>query len=827
MRRLLNEHTSSRNNIALLATGGYGRCDNSYGSDLDLIILHRDDFDRYEAAIRRLITSLWDKGWSPGQTLLRLEEVDRYLLTIPDRASALLEARIVWGDSDLAKGLDYRLSALFDEEVWNRFIELKMEEFHKRRDKFGPVPRVIEPHLKEQAGGLRDLHHVLWAERARAAYAAKWSVLRKRSSAIDGLFRRLRRSRLLNDRELNDMRNAFDLLLRLRESLHQVSRRRLDILGVPEQTEVALHLGYDGNEDERMRKVMRETFIAVEKIARFADEFVPLLVEYGVRNLPEGRPLPFFQGAAERGGRVDIRKEAMSNVATDPLLLFSLVGHCAEHNLSLSGRTRHELRRQIHEAWEDLHRPRIWARDLRPYFEKDKGFGSWLRRLSELDAISPWLPEWREISGLTTGSYYHRYTVDEHTLRAIEELDRLPDDGPEGLPQSLWAQFEPKQLIHWTLFFHDLAKGREGDHSEEGARMARAALERLGFDEIIDDVTTLVRYHLKMEQTAFRRDITNPMVIGEFTHLLGSQRLVGALYLLTVCDLRAVKTGVWSRWKGRLLAELYLNATRWLEGGEAKPAPTVDEETRKVTALLQARGEEERVHNFIASMKERYRVVIPSEEIARHYAAVEAVRNGVVQWEWLIEQQKDVVILTLVTHDRIGLLADATGLMVSQGVGVREARIFTRDDGIVVDRFRGEDNLPQGPPLAERLTHIPTLWGDLVQGKINVRILLERHSRRSRYYRRPAARVETEVMLARSGNRYLVDVSGSDSVGLLYRLCAIFASKDLDVRSARVTNRIDGIMNAFLLQDPQGYLDREEHRNELVKMLRKELGTGE
>ena len=826
LQALLDPLPSKQSGMAILATGGYGRGDLSPYSDLDLIILINGDPEQHDPAIRGLVQGLWDSGLHPGQTVLHIDDIDDKLLAIPDRAATLLETRTLWGDEELIGEFSLCLNTRFDESAWSTFVSVKHEEFLARREKFGDVTRVVEPHLKAQAGGLRDMHHVLWLERARTALEGKWSIRRSLGSEIQSFLGRLHDADLLNRDEWTRLVDSYDLLLRLREALRKLKKSDEDKLLVQDQPAVAQTLGYRGSDREVMRDLMRGVYESNERIARFSVEFGALLAEFGVSRRPLSTPIPGLPGAQRSRGRIDLDDEALATASSSPEHLVALVDATIQHGLPLSGRTRHALRRRIREQEGAIHDPAAWSAPLREWLHLEEGFAKRLRVLDELDAMSLWLPEWMEIVGLTTGSYYHSYTVDEHTLLALEKLDQLPPDGPEGLPQSLWADLGDQPLVYLSLIFHDIAKGREeGEHhSIIGAQLVVAALERLGWDEWAEAVARLVEIHLKMEQVAFRRDIKDPDVIEQFAGMVGDEALLRVLYLLTVCDLSAVSPRVWTAWKGRLLAELYLETRDWFQRG-AKPADsTVAHELERVAPLIEdSDTSQDQVRDFLASMREEYRRAVPPDEIAVHVRAAAGLRAG-RPFHWQIDTHQGYIVLTLVTWDRPGLLAQVTGLLVTQGIGIREARIFTRKDGIIVDRFRAEDIETRGVPLEERLARIEELWGQLSEGEIAIEELFARFQRRRRFDRTPpAALIEAEISVTPAPTGVLVDVSGPDSVGLLHRLCSIFANEGLDVHAARVSRRLDGVMDNFVLHDPSGKLETDADREELVKRLREAI----
>ncbi len=822
VRAVLTPHRKRREGLLVLATGGYGRCDNTLRSDLDLIFLTHGSPEPHEPALRKLVQGLWDRGWSPGQTLFSLDELDADLMAVPDRASALLEARMVWGDPSLAALLDLKMNATLKRSVWDRFVEEKHVEYLFRRRKFGETVRVIEPDLKAQAGGLRDLHHVFWIERARMARENGWQVQRRRYPAIPPFLNRLARDGHLTRSEAQDLREAYGLALFVREGLRSVARHADNKLTVELQPGVGIRLGVPGDDHQVMQVLMRQVYWAMEKLARFSEEFGTVLSDVTAHRVAKRKPLIGLERASAASGLLYLEEDGSDVAASSPANLLELVDTCVALDASLSGSARHRVRRKVNHGPLASLPPDAWASALEQWLMQPGGVGNKLRRLSQLDAIEPWLPEWREINGLSTGSFYHSYTVDEHTLRALEELDRLPNSGLEGLAGALWLGFRHKEWVYLSILLHDIAKGRPGDHSLNGAIIADETMKRLGWGErYAEPVAHLIRIHLKMEQTAFRRDPSDSNVIREFAELVGDTEMLVALYLLTVCDLRAVREGVWTAWKGRLLAELYLAARQWMQTGQERVISVADE--AEIVGPMVGEGEEARRHAeaFLEEMRSEYRQVVPADEIARHLEARDRVSEGDEDWRWLIDPERDFIVLTLVTRDRLGLVADIAGILVSQGIGIREARLFTGRDGIVVDRFRAEDIEPNGVPLKERLGRIPEFWAKLEAGATTVKQLLAGYSRRSRRGRAPEAVVESEIGFTSSEKGWFIDVSASNSVGLLYRLCTTISDFGLDIHAARVTTRLDGIHDAFLVRDPKARLQEESGRDRLRQQLKR------
>ncbi len=819
VRSLLQPFRDHADGILVLATGGYARADLAPHSDLDIVIL-LDQPERHTEIVHEFVQALWDSSYQPAQTVVALNDLDGRLLTIPDKASSLLETRVLWGDSDLALTYETRVNELVSDDVFSEYVKRKEQEFAARRKKYGAVPRVIEPHLKNEAGGFRDLHHVFWLERAHVAHDGHWQVRRRRGNMLQSFVGRIHAARQLTDLEANELIEAYGFLLAVRESLHRIWQKSDDRLAVTEQPGIAFELGYTGSEQRVMIDLMRDVYFSTEKHSRFTEEFGPRFAHVDEQSDRQTDFPPLPNQLHIHHNRLDISSESIPHFAVRPRMLAGLIDTSVESRLLFSGRSRHALRRALHDNDGPQHKVSTWTEPIRRWLELPRGFSQRMRRMDELDSIHLWLPEWMDITGYTTGSYYHRYTVDEHTLRALDYLDMLPMSGIHGDPKSLWDDCEFRPLVYLALIFHDIAKAQGDDHSGKGALIAETALKRIGLEKWAAGVARLVRIHLRMEQTAFRRDISDPDVVNEFVSLVEDEQTLRALYILTVCDLNAVRSGVWTTWKGRLLSELYHAALDVLQHGVDARRITVEQEAQRVAPLLAASGNgHDRAEEFITTLASDYRRSVPTQEIARHLEIVDALQRGELDHKWLLDQQPGFVVITLIAHDRPGLLADITGLLTAQGIGIREARIFTRADGIIIDRFRCEDIEPTRLPLPDRLDQIPGHWVGLVDGLMKMDDLFHRFQRRTRFDRKQVVRVDADVTIQPLQDGAVLDVTGADSVGLLYRLCSTLADEGLEIRSARVTGKVDGIMDSFLVRDPLGRLATEDQQQELMRHL--------
>lgn len=644
---------------ALVAVGGYGRCELAPFSDVDLAFVHGDRApEELRAFIEQVLRLLWDGGLVIGHSVRSIGESVRVAREDPRVATALQETRYLWGSPAIVRRLRESLQAALYEDRRQRllFLEALRREWERRYARMGEIIGVQEPHVKEGAGGLRDLHAIRWVGRAQYGSAGMETL------CAEGH---------VSSAEYAVLRSAHDFLLRVRNGLHFLTGRKTDQLTVDLQPMLAAHLGYMPQRGLRAFEVfMREYYHQAHGLHEIARSFLARAWGATTRRrvwaFRERRRLGAFEIAdgklflREEGGRLDV------SPAWDLLLLVEAFRVAQTERVTLS----EELRRTIREhapALGRILRQRPEARHLFLQIVGHRGeVARMLRLMHETGVLGRFLPEFGRLTFLVQHDPDHAYTVDEHTFQALEALDRIwqdPADAQQARLRQVFSEITDAVPLYLGLLFHDLGKGRGHGHVPRSVRLARRALRRLGLGpQRQQAVLFLVARHLLMSHLAWRRDVTEEGVIAELVAALGEgDRLerLNMLLLLTYADTAGVGPGVWTQWKGLLLWELYERARRWLtRQGEGELLPI-----EEVARALDGEFSRSEIERHLAELPQRYGRATPPEQIAEHLRLVRRVPEEFVVLRWRTVREGGCTELTLSTFDQPGLFARIAGTL--------------------------------------------------------------------------------------------------------------------------------------------------------------------
>src|SRR5213082_3495906 len=542
--------------LALVATGGYGRRELAPRSDIDLLALLPGERDpgraRANSVAEQLHRALWDAGLEAGYAARTLEQCVELAREDHTIRTALLDGRLVAGDAQLFKGLERATVTELEQRRVEEFIADKLEEFNERRRRYGGSVWLLEPHLKQGKGGLRDLQAALWIARVRHKLA--------------GLGEAGERG-LLPAREVTAARGARDLLWKLRNELHYATGRRDDRLTFDNQRRLAEAFGYAGDGEELgVEKLMRETYIALQEIARASDALIDrCAVEdaprpagfFGPRRAPQAKPIDNAFKLWQ--GRVTVNdREVFARRPADLIRLFTVA---ETYGVPVYSYARDLLVQELHKLEPGLAADRDAHFELWQYLVREGSDGSALSALHELGVLGALFPELGRLRARAQHSLYHVYTVDTHTVFALQRLMRLRagalSDAEPELTRIARAQQRPLVLM-LGLLFHDLGKGLGPDHSARGAELVKAYAQRIALDPAdAQDLEWLVAAHLRMSHISQRRDLEDAALIESFAREVETVDRLEMLYLLTYVDMASVSTENWTQWKGHLLQNLY------------------------------------------------------------------------------------------------------------------------------------------------------------------------------------------------------------------------------------------------------------------------------
>ncbi|HEY6824939.1 MAG TPA: [protein-PII] uridylyltransferase, partial [Steroidobacteraceae bacterium] len=770
---------------ALVATGGYGRGELFPHSDIDLLILLAvPPAAEQNAALERLIGKLWDIGLEIGHSVRTVDECVEAAGQDITINTSLRESRYLTGSRRLFAALIEAMAARSDVPS---FLQAKKLEQEQRHAKHQDSPYALEPNVKESPGGLRDLQVIQWIARA-SGIGKRW-----KDFVPAGLLER--------DEALQIARHE-GILQDLRIRLHYLAGRREDRLVFDFQAALAAQLGYAATADRRASEVLMQRYYRSAKVITQLNTILLQNLEARIAPQPLQAPRLLNERFRARGELLEAMEEALFEREPSAILESFLL--MMQHP-DLRGMTAPTLR----ALWRA--RTRINARFradplARLLFlhilQQPRGIVHEFRRMNQYGVLSRYLPEFGRIVGQMQHDLFHVYTVDQHILMVIRNLRRftMPELAHEfPLCTELMAGFERRWLLYIGALFHDIAKGRGGDHSHLGSADAQRFCKRHGLSaEDTGLVCFLVEQHLSMSSVAQKKDVHDPEVVSAFAAQVGTERRLVALYLLTVADVRGTSPKVWNAWKGKLLEDLYRATRRVLTG----------EPLARDAALAEKQGEAMRLLRLYAlsdSVKDKLWAQLDITYFLRHDPQEIAWQTRMLHYR--VDTAQPVVKARLApfgeglqvmiyTRDREGLFARICGYFERAGFNIVEAKVHTTRNGYALDTFL---------VLGERSDGHYRDMLSLIESGLATELESEaplqpghsgRLSRRVRHF--PISPV-VDIRPDERGTYHVLSIVASDRPGLLYGVARLLADYHLNVQTARINTLGDRAEDVFLV----------------------------
>ncbi len=774
---------------ALVAVGGYGRGEMYPQSDVDVLILLDDTLPECEhGRIEPLIGLLWDVGLPIGHSVRRLSE------TLSESAgditiqTNLLEARLLAGDPDLFQRMRQGLAAQMDPLA---FYQAKLLEQKARHGRHADAGLLLEPNLKESPGGLRDIQTLYWVCRAAGLTRAQGH---QRSDLVH--------AGLLCEAETRALAADSSLLAHLRIRLHLAARRREDRMLFEFQEGIAAAMDIAGDPARRASERMMQRYYRAARRVSLINSLVLGELRYRLQPPPAPTPLPGRTGFRAVGNLLDADEDPFAHHPDTLLKTFLVLAR--EHTLiGCTPRLLRALSRSGRLIDADFRRDPVNHRHFLELLREPHGVSTALRLMHQLGILGRYIPLFGRITGQMQHDQFHIYPVDEHTLMVLRNLRRLAlDEFAHEFPLAhrLMSAYERPDLLYLAALFHDIAKGRGGDHSSRGAVDARRFCLSQNLSPVeADQVAWLVAEHLCLSQTAQKQDLSDPEVIRGFATRCGDLNHLTALYLLTVCDIRGTSPRVWNAWKDKLTRELYLAARRVLEGNE----PEIDSvEEKKTLARQQLRlygypvGAEEALWTRLDDL---YFLRQDARDIAwqtRRLLPLFARQNLIVRAR-LAPVGEGVEVLVF-APDEVALFARICAFFARLGYTILAARIHTTRDGHALDTFYAID--PEHTQVSYRdfLNYIEhELTAELGAHKPLGTVPGGRLARRLK-----AFPLEPEVSLARSDNDqgHVLTFSAGDRPGLLAQVARVLTEHCASVVTARINTLGQRAEDVFVLE---------------------------
>jgi len=807
--------------MSVTATGGYGRGELAPFSDIDIMfLLPGRQTLRMEQIVEYVLYMLWDSGLQVGHATRTIDDCVRLSKGDLTIRTSLLETRWLWGEKPLFCTFEQR----FRNEVVcgsaASFVEQKLAERDARHEHMGDSRYVLEPHIKEGKGGLRDLQTLFWI--AKYLYQVK---------AVGGLVER----GVFTDADARQFRRAENFLWTVRCHLHYVAGRPEERLTFNVQEIIAQRLGYTDRPSGRgVERFMKHYFRVTKTVgdltrvlcAVLEDQHKKTRVKFRLPSLSRAlfrRPPP---GLKLDGNRLTL--DSHDALTWDPVLMLRLFHEAQRLGIDIHPKALRLVQQNLRLVDAKLRNSREANRLFVEMLTHETAAEQTLKRLGEAGVFGRFIPDFGRVVSQMQYDMYHVYTVDEHTIRAIGILSRIErGELKEQHPAATMAMAEirSRRALYLAVLLHDIAKGRGGDHSELGADIALALAPRLGLDQWeTETVSWLVRQHLVMSRTAFKRDIDDWKTVCDFADQVQSPEWLRMLLILTNVDIRAVGPNIWNAWKCGLLDELYYRALEEMEMASGQPAERRTMRVERAKARLRSRllGWDDTTREaFMARGYSDYWLSFGPEEHVRHF---ELMRQAEIDGKSLhVEARphpsRDVTEVTIYAPDHAGLFAHIAGAMSLSGASIVSAKVVTLANSMALDVFQIQDLSGRPFDSDDRLARLSRRIEAALVGNMEPARELQAMRKRALPSRTQVFKVPPRVIFDNkaSVSNTVIEVNGRDRPGFLHDVTSMLTAQGLQIVSAHISTYGERVVDVFYVKDvfglkveQQGKLDKLE-----------------
>ena len=778
--------------ITLVALGGYGRRELFPYSDIDLLLVHDGRAKKMIKEVsEKLFYPLWDAGFDVGHSVRGVKDAVAFAKEDFVFQVALLDSRFMAGSRELFDELQTRYVKKMLEGRRSQFVTT-MEQFRTdRRLKYGSHAYLLEPHIKEGKGGMRDVQAMFWL--AKGVFGLQDLDAIEASGMISA-----------EDRASFDV--SYNMLIKIRNRLHYLRRRKDDQLVFEYQEEMAA--AFDYQEQDGMRSVehfMRDVYSHLQTIAVITDLFFEHVQEILGLAQNGSKERQLERSIVLRGGR--IRLTNIEDVKAKPYILMRLFLQSGRVGEPLHHTTRRAVTEHLYLVDDRFRKSKRIAAIFQELLVESQDVFQVLETMLITGLLTAYLPEFSGIESLAQHDLYHLYTVDRHQLQTVAEVHNLKNEYAE-----IYQDLSQPELLYLAALLHDIGKGRQTDHSERGAAMIEVIGRRMNLDSQQCGVLAFaVRYHLFLPENAMRRDLSDQKFIHQTAELIGDVEKLSILYLLTIADSRATGPSAWSSWKASLLSEFYLQIKTCLEA-ECHLQVLPESTTHQGVAWLQEQIREQAAGQDAPRMDID---LLPSDYLLSFTPEIILYHLRIHKEQELRLQQQVLLFpsagehswsLLLMSRDRSGLLAKFFGVLALHNLKVRAAQIFTWPDGTVVDvlevtstvggEFEEQDwngvELDFNKAVNYRLD-----IGSRLQSKILPIGMLPT---------RQIQQLECKVVIDnKTSDEYtIIEVHGGDEHGTLYQLAQTLSDFNLDIHRARVATEVEQLIDVFYVTAADG-----------------------
>ncbi len=784
--------------FALLAVGGYGRGELFPYSDIDVLVLLPDgeapDTDAaLKARIEGFIGSCWDTGLEIGSSVRTLAECLHEAANDVTIQTSLLEGRLITGSAGLYAHFQKQFFAAMDP---NAFFVAKTLELRQRHSKFEDTPYALEPNCKESPGGLRDLQVILWVAKA-AGYGSDWDELA--------------RNGLATDFEVKQIKHNEALLRLIRARLHLIAKRREDRLVFDMQAAVATTFGYtngpsvvDSSKPFQIRPsemLMRHYYWAAKAVTQL-NQILLLNIEERL-NPSTHEPRPINERFSDKAGMIEVVSDDLYQREPHAILETFLLYQTTAGAKGLSARTLRALYNARNVMDGKFRADPVNRETFRKILMEHDGITHAMRLMNQTSVLGRYLWVFRKIVGQMQHDLFHVYTVDQHILMVLRNVRRffIVEHAHEyPFCSQLASGWDKPWILYVAALFHDIAKGGGGDHSELGAIEVRRFCREHGFaKEDAKLIAFVVHEHLTMSHTAQKSDLSDPAVIQAFAKRVGNERNLTALYLMTVADIRGTSPKVWNAWKGKLLEDLYRMTLRALGGRAPDPDAEVEASKREALILLALYAMPFEAHKKLwDTLDVGYFMRHDAADIAWH---ARQLSRHVGSGKSIVRARHSPVgeglQVVVYTPDQPDLFARICGYFDKGGFSILDARIHTANNGYALDTFQ-----IIAPSWSDHYQELISMVESELSRAVTQTTPLPPPSRGRVSRRVKSFPIAPRVTLRpdEKGQRWLLNITASDRVGLLYSVARVLARHQINLQLAKIATLGERVDDTFLIE---------------------------
>ncbi len=789
--------------FAIASVGSFSRRELSPYSDIDVMIIS-PNLTGSEDLISKVITDFWDCGIEVSHTVREFPDIEKFAEEDLHAFTQFFETRFIIGNDRVYADWSRQLLEVLNEDLKRKLIVRFFDDIRLRYNKYGDSPKVLEPNVKFSAGGLRDLHAVEWI------YSIQNNIILTDQNEItqtESFLSILRKTRTVNLREIGKLLESYKLILNVRNLLHLNLNQKNDRLEFSSQEAIAKILDYP---DDQWMNFMKHYFEASTIIHRFIKTLMKRFDENISVPVSDKLSISIDDDFTRKGDKLLLNEGRLLGLPE----IIRAYYYRAYYEIRFDEKLRSIIIESVHELEETQEYEQVSSVFFREILKLPRNVGTTLASMNETGVLAVFLPEFKEMIGFFQPGVYHCYTADEHTIVALRNLESI--HGQNSHVGKLFTSLKEKDILYLAVIFHDIAKPISvSGHEILGGEIANLVMERLGYEpEEIALVQFLVRHHLTMEQTAFRRNLNDPVTLDNFAEIFPSVYALQLLYLLTYADLSAVSPAVWTQWKSDLLFELYRKTLIMLSDRVSGEEFLHSDTKHLITNTIAKAGKSIKKH--IESIDDiGYLQNFSEDEINEH---VEEIERG-THVSVFFKEVGGFTNITVITKDISSLLYRLCGTLSINDLNIHDAQIFTRKDGIVIDSFNVTDFRTGDLVDQEKYDKIKD---DLTRSVLyQLQINKEFNRVRTKWWRLESKlfsrKSKIKIEFEKHDKYTIIDVYSPDRLGLLYQITKKMNELGLSIYFAKIATKADDVVDAFYILNSSGK-KVPQNQYELIKV---------